>query len=111
GSRAPPRLAPRSFAARRAPPPRARALPAPPPPPPPPPPPGGAPPRVRAPRGRECLRRGVRRLAGSLRGVARRTVALERHALADRDHVRAVLAADLEDLAADPVIADRVPGL
>src|SRR6185295_14373640 len=33
------------------------------------------------------------------------------HALADRDHVAAVLATDLEDLAANPVVADRIPGL
>ncbi|HMG57396.1 MAG TPA: hypothetical protein VK601_28045 [Kofleriaceae bacterium] len=40
-----------------------------------------------------------------------RCVGIGRHALANGDHVRAVLAADLEDLAANPVIADRVPGI
>ncbi len=34
-----------------------------------------------------------------------------RHALAHRDDVRARLAADLEDLAADPIVADRVARL
>ena len=33
------------------------------------------------------------------------------HSLANRDHRRAVLAADLEDLAADALVGDRVPGL
>jgi hypothetical protein len=38
-------------------------------------------------------------------------IGVGRHALAHRDHVPAVLAADLEDLAANPVIADRIPGV
>ena len=34
-----------------------------------------------------------------------------RHAFANGDHIRAVLAADLQDLAAHPVVTDRVAGL